>query len=113
MTALQINQANNHPAPGDMISAEPIRSLSDIAEIKDLLKYKPRDLAIFTIGINAGFRASDICKLRIGDVRALKIGDEFTIRMKKTRGKADPATVTKLIQTKLRTYSTGKLLRFR
>lgn len=79
--------SNNHPAKGSNIKAEPIRSLKDIKAIKKLLADTPRDLAIFTIGINTNLRASDILKLKVGDLKYLKPGDHFDLREKKTQKK--------------------------
>ena len=45
---------------------------------------RPRDLALFTIGINTNLRASDILRITVGQVRGLKPEEHFTIREKKT-----------------------------
>ena len=74
----------NHPAKGSQIKVEPIRDLKDIATIKKLLKDKPRDLALFTLGINTNLRASDLLSIRAGQVRGLKPMDEIEIKEKKT-----------------------------
>jgi integrase len=42
---------------------EPIRRKKDIAKIKALLASSPRDLALFTLGINVGLRGSDLLSL--------------------------------------------------
>lgn len=76
--------ALNHPKAGDKIKVEPIKQLKDIKAIKRLLADKPRDLAIFTLGINTNLRASDLLKVTIGMVRNLKPEDHFNIREKKT-----------------------------
>ena len=51
-------QNHNHPKKDSQIKVEPIKSLKDIETIKKLLANKPRDLALFTIGINTNVRAS-------------------------------------------------------
>jgi integrase len=61
--------------------------LKDIKTIKKLLEKKPRDLALFTIGINTNLRASDILQIKAGMVRGLKPMDEIEINERKT-GKA-------------------------
>jgi len=84
----------NHPDKGSRIKVEPIRSLKDIRTIKKLLKNKPRDLALFTIGINTNLRASDLLQITAGMVRKLKPMDEIEIREKKT-GKVRRITLNK------------------
>jgi integrase len=60
------------------------RKKKDIATIKKLLSDKPRDLALFTIGINTNLRASDLLSLKVGQVRGLKPNDEIELRERKT-----------------------------
>ena len=74
----------NHPKKGSKISVEAIRDLKDIRSIKKLLKDNPRDLALFTVGINTNLRASDLCLITGGEVRDLQAGDELIIYEKKT-----------------------------
>ena len=74
----------NHPKRGAKLKVQPIKSLKDIKTIKALLKDRPRDLALFTIGINTNLRASDLLQIRAGMVRNLKSMDEIEIREKKT-----------------------------
>ena len=63
---------------------EAIRSLEDIQLIRRMLQEKPRDLALFTIGINTNLRASDLLRLRVYQVRDLEPGDSIEIKEKKT-----------------------------
>jgi hypothetical protein len=65
----------NRPPPGSKIKVEPIRKKKDIEAIKKLLANKPRDLALFTIGINTNLRASDLLQITAGMVRHLKPSD--------------------------------------
>jgi integrase len=88
--------ALNHPEKGDSIKVEPIRSEKDIKNIKKLLTDKPRDLAIFTLGINTNLRASDLLMIRVGQVRHLQPGEHFTIIEKKT-GKERAITINKTV----------------
>jgi len=74
----------NHPEKGAKIKVEPIRSLKDIKAIKKLLSDKPRDLALFTIGINTNLRASDLLGLKVNQVRGIKLMGEIEVREKKT-----------------------------
>ena len=46
------------------ITVEPIRMIKDINKIKEYLKDKPRDFALFVLGINSGLRGSDLLKLK-------------------------------------------------
>ena len=74
----------NHPVKGSSIRVDPIRDLKDIKLIKKILIERPRDFALFVLGINTNLRASDLLKIRVGDVRYLKPGEYFTLREKKT-----------------------------
>lgn len=74
----------NHPEKGSAIKVRPIRSVKDIKAIKKLLANSPRDLALFTVGINTNLRASDLLRLTAGMVRGLKPMEEIELREKKT-----------------------------
>jgi integrase len=75
----------NHPKAGSSIKVEPIRKLKDISTIKRLLHDRPRDLALFTIGINTNLRASDLLRLKVKQVKALTAEDnEIELKEKKT-----------------------------
>lgn len=89
-------QANNRPQKGSTIKVEPIRELKDIKLIKRLLADKPRDLAIFTLGINTNLRAGDLLQITVSQVRHLQPGDHFTVREQKT-GKVREVTINKMV----------------
>ena len=74
----------NHPRKGDCIKVDPIRELSDIENIRKSLADKPRDLLLFTLGINTNLRASDLVRITVGQVRDLKPMDELALRERKT-----------------------------
>ena len=74
----------NAPRKGAKIKVQPIRSLKDIQFIRRMLQERPRDLALFTIGINTNLRASDLLRLRVYQVRNLEPGDSIEINEKKT-----------------------------
>jgi integrase len=74
----------NHPQTGADIKVEPIRNQKDIKAIKKLLSGNPRDLALFTIGINTNLRASDLLRITAGQVRSLKLMDEIELKEQKT-----------------------------
>ena len=49
---------------------EPIRNLEDIELMSQYLKeWNLRNYILFIVGINTGFRISDIVELRVGDIR--------------------------------------------
>lgn len=77
--------ARNHPKKGSIIRVEPVKDLKHIKSIKKLLSDHPRNLAIFTIGINTNLRASDLRKLKVGDLKYLEVGEKFVVREKKTK----------------------------
>ncbi len=74
----------NHPKAGDSIKVDPIKEVKDIKAIKRLLSGNPRDLCLFTLGINTNLRASDLLRITAGMVRDLKAGDELTLKEQKT-----------------------------
>lgn len=74
----------NHPKKGSTIKVEPISERKDIKPIKKLLRDKPRDYCLFTVGINTNLRASDLIRITAGDVRDKKPGNDLTIKEKKT-----------------------------
>lgn len=84
----------NRPKKGSQIKVEPIKKVKDIKNIKKLLADKPRDLALFTIGINTNLRASDILRITAGMVQDLNPGDDFELKEKKT-GKSKRITLNK------------------
>ena len=45
---------------GSKITAEPIRKQKNIKAISRLLKSKPRDFLLWTLGVNNGLRANDL-----------------------------------------------------
>jgi integrase len=80
---MKINNPN-HPKKGATIKVEPITELKDIKLIKKLLKDKPRDYCLFTMGINTNLRTGDLIRIIAGDVRGKKAGDRLTIKEQKT-----------------------------
>ena len=74
----------NRPGKGARIKVEPIRSLVDIGRIKTRLQDRPRDLALFTLGINLPLRVTDLLALKLHQVCDLKPGAALTIREQRT-----------------------------
>lgn len=94
---------NNHPKKGDRIAVDPIRKVKDIQAIARLTESNPRDHLLFIMGINNGLRAGDLIKLKVRDVRYLKVGETLTIREGKT-GKDNILVVNKTVFKALRNY---------
>ncbi len=77
-------QNPNHPRKGSSIKVEPIRDLASIATIKTNLADKPRDLCLFTLGINTAYRANELLSITIGQVEHLNVGDLLELKQSKT-----------------------------
>ena len=77
---MQKGQNYNHPKKGSSIKVDPIKSKQDIQTIKKLLADKPLDYALFVIGINTNLRASDLLRIKVGQVKDLKPNDEITLK---------------------------------
>jgi integrase len=75
---------HNHPVKGSAIKVEPIRDKKTIMTIKKNLKNQPRNLCLFTLGINTAYRAGELLSLRISDVADLRVGDSLEIKQSKT-----------------------------
>lgn len=68
--------------PGCKGPALPITSVQRLREIEGQLS--PRDRALFVLGIQLGFRGSDLLALNVGDVRHLTSGDPLRVLEGKT-----------------------------
>ncbi|MGD9330049.1 MAG: tyrosine-type recombinase/integrase [Desulfobacterales bacterium] len=75
--------ACNRPSKGARIKVEPIRYQADIKRIKNLLNNRPRDLGLFTLGINTPLHISDLLNLTIEDVGHLSPGDSMVVYEKR------------------------------
>lgn len=64
---------------------EPIRRLKDVQAAKRVLKGNPRNLALFTIGINTNLRADELVQIRTAQVRNLRAGDAIELVDEKTK----------------------------
>lgn len=91
----------NRPSKGSQIAVEPIRSTKDIKAIKKILADKPRDLCLFTLGINTNLRASDLLRIKVDQVSHLKPGDDLILKEKKT-GKVRRITLNKAVYKAIR-----------
>ena len=93
----------NHPKKGSRITVDPIQRIEDIKAIKSILSDKPRDLLLFTMGINNGLRAGDLLDLKVKKVKHLKEGDSTPIKESKTK-KNNILMVNKPVYKSLRNY---------
>jgi len=88
-----------------MITVEPIKSTRDIATIKRLLADRPRDLALFVVGINTALRGSDLVSLTAGEVRAILADPDGGAKREQKTGKKRRLTANQAVREVL-----GKLL---
>ena len=79
----QKGQNPHRPSKGSSIKIEPIRNKTAIATIKQLLSDKPRDLCLFTMGINTGWRANELLLIRVGQVRDIEAGGALELKQSK------------------------------
>lgn len=75
----------NHPKKGSSIKVEPIRELKSIKRIKKQLRGNPRDLCLFTLGINTAYRANELLSITVGQVAHLKPGDRLDLKQSKNK----------------------------
>ena len=60
--------------------SRPIESVDKVRDIQDYLKYKNyRNYVLFTLGITTGYRAGDLVKLKVRDIKEALRRKEFTI----------------------------------
>ena len=93
----------NHPKKGDRIKVDPIRKIKDIKAISKLTQSNPRNHLLFIMGINNGLRAGGLIKLKVKDVRYMKVGDTLPIKESKT-GKDNILVVNKTVYKALQNY---------
>ena len=93
----------NHPKKGSRIAVDPIRQIKDIKAISKMTSGNPRDYLLFVMGINNGLRVCDLVRVKVGDLRYLKVGDTLTIKESKT-GKDNILVVNKTVYKALQTY---------
>lgn len=61
-------------------ASKPIKRRENVLDIQDYLKYKnERDYILFLIGITTGYRAGDLVKLKIRDIKEALKRKEFVI----------------------------------
>ena len=75
----------NHPKKGSSTKVEPIYDLAGIQLVKDMLADNPRNLCLFTLGINTAYRANELVSITVGQVAHLKAGDKLAIKQSKNQ----------------------------
>ena len=88
---------------GSKVKVEPVRKLKDIKAISKLLQGKPRDLLLWTLGINNGLRASDLVAIKVAQVQDLKPGEVLNIVESKT-GKDNVLVINKPVYKALQGF---------
>ena len=88
----QKGQNPNHPTAGSTTKVEPIRDKRAISRIKKVLADRPRDLCLFTLGINTAYRANELLSIKVRQVRSLNVGDVLELKQSKTH-KYRPVTL--------------------
>lgn len=91
---------------GSICKVAPLVTLEAIGSIERLLSNHPRNYALFVVGINTGFRASDLIAMTVGMFRGLKVGDSLSVREKKT-GKVRTVTVNGAVISAVRPLLVG------
>ena len=93
----------NSPKVGSKISVDPIRQMKDIQAISKLLSDNPRNNLLFVMGTNNGLRTGDLLKLKVSNVKGMRVGDTLIIKEGKT-GKRNMLVMNKSIHKSLQTY---------
>jgi integrase len=91
---------------GTKITSEPIRKQKDIKAVTRLLKSRPRDYLLWTLGINNGLRANDLVRLKYSQVADLKPGAVVKIIETKT-DKENILVINKSVHRALQVYVQG------
>ena len=66
------------------IAVEPLRTLEEVRLLKDLLRDRPRDLLLFSLGINSALRAGDLLRITVNAVRQAQCGQSIEVREKRS-----------------------------
>jgi integrase len=103
MNIRKIVQQRNHPKKGTRIKVDPIRTIKDVKAISKYLSDKPRDRLLFILGVNNGLRCGDLLKLKVHQVKDLKLGDTLAIKEGKT-GKDNILVINKAVYKAIRNY---------
>lgn len=85
----------DRPAKGSCITIEPLRTLAEVQRVKAAISC-PRDLALFTLGVNTNLRASDLLELKPSDIDWLS--SQLIIRESKTGKKREIPLSPQLVE---------------
>ena len=96
-------QNSNRPQKGSKIAVDPIRRTKDIQSISKMLLDNPRNNLLFVMGTNNGLRTGDLLKLKVIDVKGMKVGDTLVIKEGKT-GKRNILVMNKSIHKSMQLY---------
>ena len=97
------NAKKPHPSRGRRIAVDPIRRLEDIELVKQRLREEPRNLLLFTLGINTGLRMGDLLRLKVDTLAHLAAGESITLVEQKT-GKENVLQMNRAIRRVLDDY---------
>lgn len=93
----------NCPKKGFKMTVDPIRRMKDIQAISKMLSDNPRNNLLFVMGTNNGLRTGDLLKLKVSDVKGMRVGDTLSIKEGKT-GKRNILVMNKSIYKSLQSY---------
>ncbi|HEY9906615.1 MAG TPA: hypothetical protein V6D18_03265, partial [Thermosynechococcaceae cyanobacterium] len=68
-----------------------------------ILVEQPRDLCLFTLGINTAYRANELLSLKVGQVQNLRAGDVLDLKQRKTH-KYRPVTLNPAAGTAIQSW---------
>ena len=91
---------------GNITKADPITDPNKIIAIKEITRDNPRNFALFVVGINTGFRASDLVAMKVSDFRGKKVGEKIAIREQKTK-KVRTITLSQVVYDAVQPLLTG------
>jgi hypothetical protein len=74
----------NHPKKGSVIRVQPITQRSDRERIECNLVGQPRNKGIFVTGCNTAYRAVDLTRITVGQVRGARAGFKLLVREQQT-----------------------------
>jgi integrase len=103
MQTMKKGENYNSPKVGSKIAVDPIRRMKDIQSIAKMLSDNPRNNLLFVMGTNNGLRTGDLLKLKVSDVKGMRIGDTLIIKEGKT-GKRNMLVMNKSIHKSLQIY---------
>lgn len=84
---------------------QPIRDLNKIEQLKQVLKHQSdRNYFLFVLGINLGFRISDLLRLKVMDIK----NREYVVMNEKKNGKPIHLRINPSLRKEINKYVLGK-----